>query len=376
MRSSTDAAALRPPRSLAQPGVSGVWIALASSAVFGLSGSFAKSLLEAGWTPGAAVAVRMLGAALLLLVPALVLLRGRWSTLRSNWRTIVLFGLFGVAGCQLFYFNAVSTLSVGVALLLEYLAPVLIVLWLWISTRRTPRTATIAGSLLSLAGLVLVLDVAGGMKLDVGGVLWGLGAAVCLVVYFFITAKQNDGLPPLVLAAGGMLVGGATMLLLGAVRVLPMQFSLADSQLAAWPTPWWVPLAGLIVFSTVLAYVSGIMAARALGSTVASFVSLTEVLFAVLWAWLLLGELPAGIQLTGGALIVAGVLLVRLDELRPPRARASRTPSPAAPSSAVPSPAAPSIVPVPAVSVPEPAAPAAPSAAHGPRVAAKAGPAG
>jgi drug/metabolite transporter (DMT)-like permease len=69
------------------------------------------------------------------------------------------------------------------------------------------------------------------------------------------------------------------------------------------------------------------MAARALGSTVASFISLTEVLFAVLWAWLLLGELPAGIQLTGGALIVAGVLLVRLDELRAPRPAAGRTPA-------------------------------------------------
>lgn len=371
MRSSADATTVRPPRRSVQPGMAGVWIALASSAVFGLSGSFAKSLLEAGWTPGAAVAIRMLGAALVLLVPALVLLRGRWSTLRSNWRTIMLFGLFGVAGCQLFYFNAVSTLSVGVALLLEYLAPVLIVLWLWVSTRRTPRTATIAGSLLSLAGLVLVLDVAGGMKLDVGGVLWGLGAAVCLVIYFFITAKQNEGLPPLVLAAGGMLVGGVTMLALGAVRVLPMRFSLADTHLATWHTPWWVPLVGLIVFSTVLAYVSGIMAARALGTTVASFVSLTEVLFAVIWAWLLLGELPAGIQLTGGALIVAGVLLVRLDELWAPKPRAERTPKPAAPSSAVTPPAAPS-----------PAAPSSAAVAHAapapvsapePRVAAKAG---
>ncbi len=78
----------------------------------------------------------------------------------------------------------------------------------------------------------------------------------------------------------------------------------------------WIPLLGLVLFSTVLAYVTGIMAARALGSKVASFISLTEVLFAVIWAWLLLGELPAGIQLLGGGCIVAGVLAVRLDELR------------------------------------------------------------
>jgi drug/metabolite transporter (DMT)-like permease len=301
--------------------VSGVGIALFSSAVFGLSGSFAKSLLEVGWTPGAAVAVRMLGAALVLTVPALIVLHGRWSQVRQNWKTIVLFGLIGVAGCQLAYFNAVSTLSVGVALLLEFLAPVLIVLWLWLTSRRRPGSATMAGTVLAVAGLVLVLDVFGEVRLDLGGVLWGLAAAVCLVIYFFITARHNESLPPLVLAAGGLLVGGASMVVLGAARILPMAVSTADVSLAGWRTSWWVPLAALVLLSTVISYVTGIMAARALGTKVASFVSLTEVLFAVLWAWLLLGELPAAIQLLGGALIVLGVVLVRLDELRGPRLR-------------------------------------------------------
>jgi drug/metabolite transporter (DMT)-like permease len=106
------------------------------------------------------------------------------------------------------------------------------------------------------------------------------------------------------------------MWLAAATGLLPMAFSTADTRLGPWITPWWVSLAGLVVLATVLAYVSGIMAARALGSKVASFVSLTEVLFAVVWAWLLLGELPGAIQLLGGALIVGGVVLVRLDELR------------------------------------------------------------
>ena len=100
-----------------------------------------------------------------------------------------------------------------------------------------------------------------------------------------------------------------------------MAFSTADTKLGPWVTPWWVSLGGLVVLATVLAYVSGIVAARALGSKVASFVSLTEVLFAVIWAWLLLGELPGPIQLLGGLLIVGGVVLVRLDELRAPRRR-------------------------------------------------------
>jgi drug/metabolite transporter (DMT)-like permease len=77
-----------------------------------------------------------------------------------------------------------------------------------------------------------------------------------------------------------------------------------------------VPVAGLSLLAAVFAYVVGIMAARALGSKLASFVGLTEVLFAVLFAWLLLGQLPTVIQLIGGVLIVAGVALVRIDEMR------------------------------------------------------------
>lgn len=310
---------------------SGLGIALFSSAVFGTSGSFAKALLETGWSPGAAVTARLTGAALILAVPAVPALRGRWHRLRDNWLTIVLFGLIGVAACQLFYFNAVERLSVGVALLLEYLAPVLIVLWLWAVSRKRPRPLTIGGTLLALVGLVLVLDLTGAVKVDMVGVLWGMAAAVCLVIYFFITAKENDTLPPIVLASGGLLVGAAVMWLAGAAGLLPMAFSAADTHLGPWTTPWWVPLGGLVILATVLAYVSGVMAARALGSKVASFVSLTEVLFAVIWAWLLLGELPVAIQLLGGLLIVGGVMLVRLDELR--------TPSPAEePQARVPSP--------------------------------------
>jgi drug/metabolite transporter (DMT)-like permease len=72
----------------------------------------------------------------------------------------------------------------------------------------------------------------------------------------------------------------------------------------------------LAVVAAAAAYLLGAIGARRLGSTVASFVGLTEVLFAVLLAWLLLGELPTPVQLTGGVLILAGVGAVRVGELR------------------------------------------------------------
>lgn len=295
---------------------SGLWFALVSAAAFGTSGSLAKSLLETGWTPGAAVLTRIGGAALLLAVPAVLALRGRWHLLRRHAGTIAVYGLVAMAACQLFYFNAVTTLSVGVALLLEYLGPVLVVGWLWLRHGRRPRRFTLLGIVLSLAGLVLVLDVTGGMRVDPAGALWGLGAAVGLAVYFVLSAHETSGLPPIVMAAGGMVVATAALALAGLVGVMPLAWSTADVHLAGTALPWFVPVLLLVVVAAALAYALGIAGTRRLGSTVAAFVGLSEVLFSVLFAWLLLGELPLPVQLLGGVLIVGGVVAVRYDELR------------------------------------------------------------
>jgi drug/metabolite transporter (DMT)-like permease len=151
---------------------------------------------------------------------------------------------------------------------------------------------------------------------DLVGVLWGLVAAIGLAVFFVMSAKSDPELPPIVMAGGGMVIGAIALLALGAVGLLPLAATTADVVFAGQDVPWWVPILGLSLLAAVFAYVVGIMAARALGSKLASFVGLTEVLFAVLFAWLLLGQLPTVVQLLGGALIVAGVAMVRIDELR------------------------------------------------------------
>src|SRR3546814_3385112 len=129
----------------ALPICSGLALGLGSAAAFATSGPFAKSLLDTGWSPGAAVTSRISLAAVVLAVPGALAMRGRWHLVRPNVGTIVLYGLLAIAGCQLFYFNAVQTLSVGVALLLEYLGLILVVLWLWLRHGRRPGPWTALG---------------------------------------------------------------------------------------------------------------------------------------------------------------------------------------------------------------------------------------
>ena len=303
----------RPRSEVDRPRARGLALALLSGAAFGTSGVLAKSLLGAGWSPGAAVTARISIAALVLLLPALRALDGRWGDLRRSAPLVVTYGLVAVAGCQVFYFNAVQTLSVGVALLLEYLGIVLVVVWLWARHGQRPQGWTVLGIVASVTGLVLVLEVASGLTVDVAGVLWGLGAAVGLAVYFVISADESTGLPPIVMAAGAMVVGAVALGLTGLVGILPMEASAVDVELAGATVPWFVPILGLGIVAGAFAYAVGIAATRQLGSKVASFVGLTEVLFAVGFAWLLLGESLSPSQLVGGLLIIAGVVAVQSE---------------------------------------------------------------
>jgi drug/metabolite transporter (DMT)-like permease len=188
----------------------------------------------------------------------------------------------------------------------------------------------LAGSVVATVGLVLVVDIAGA-RFDFWGTLLALGAAVCTCVYFVMAERTGDTLPPLVLAAGGMMVATACIALLLLTGILPFAAGAAPAAVLGMPFP---PLLVLLWVggATGLAYALGVSAVPRTGSRLASFVGLSEVLFALGFAWLLLAETPAGVQFLGGALILAGVVLVRVDADRGVRVRTRRVPAAAAAS--------------------------------------------
>jgi drug/metabolite transporter (DMT)-like permease len=297
---------------------SGIALGLLSAATFGTSGSFASSLLNAGWSATSAVIFRIGIAAIVLLGPALWSLRGRWHRLRGNIGRVVVYGVFAVACAQVCFFNAVRYLPVGVALLMEYMGLVLIVVWMWAVHKQRPRRLTIAGSVIAIAGLLCVLDLTGAAHISVVGVLWGLGAAVGLAVYYVLSARGDEAVPALALASAGMGIGAITLLAIGLLGAVPLHASFGDVSFAGHEVSWVLPIAGLSLVAAVVSYVAGIEAARLLGARLASFLGLFEVVFAVLFAWLFLAQLPTLVQAAGGVLIAVGVTLVRLDELRAP----------------------------------------------------------
>jgi len=312
------ASAGRLPSAMASHKASGLALALLAAAAFGTSGPFIKPLLDAGWSPAAAVAVRAGAGGLLLLPFALIALRGRFRMLAAAWKLVLAYGLIAVIGAQVFYFAAIERLPVGIALLIEYSAPILLVLLAWARTRIPPALLTIIGAVLSIAGLALVINPSGTAGLDVLGVVFALAAAVCLAGYYLISALPTGGLPPVTLVSVGLVVGAVALTLVGLTGLVPLSVSF-DPVALPWlgEVPWFVPMGVVVVVATAVAYLAGLLGALRLGSRVASFVGLVEVLFAVLFAWLLLGEVPTLVQALGGALIVAGVVFVRLQREPP-----------------------------------------------------------
>ncbi|HKP44593.1 EamA family transporter [Mycobacterium sp.] len=292
----------------------GMLFAVGSAFAFGSSGPFAKSLMEAGWSPTAAVTARLAGGALAMAVFATVVKRDWIREALRHGKTVVAYGLIPIAGAQLCYYNAVAHLSVAVALLLEYTAPILVVGWLWATTRRRPSHLTLAGVAMAVAGIMLVLNVFNGAHINLIGVGWALAAGVCAACYFMMSdevAADGDGLNSITLASGGLIVGTVAVAALGATGVMPLTFTTNDAVVAGWTTSWVVPVIALGLIPTAIAYTLGIMGIARLRPRFASLVGLSEVMFAVLAAWVLLGEGITPAQAIGGAVVLVGLVLAR-----------------------------------------------------------------
>jgi drug/metabolite transporter (DMT)-like permease len=296
----------------------GIPLAVVSATSFGLSGSLARGLMDIGWTAGAATLMRVAIAALVLAVPGVMALDGRWHLLRRALPTVLAYGVFAVAGAQLCYFLAVGYLDVGVALLIEYTAPVAVVMWVWFRQGSKPSRLTIAGAGLGLAGLVLLLDVLGGGSVSFVGVGWALGAMVGAAVYFVVSADNSNGLPGITLAASGLVVALIVLGVAAITGLLPIAVSTGQVRFAGFSLPWWAVGLALGAITAALAYVTGIAAVRTLGARLASFVALTEVLAAATFAAILLGQTPGPVQLAGAALVLAGVVVVKMGERAEP----------------------------------------------------------
>jgi drug/metabolite transporter (DMT)-like permease len=299
----------------------GLGFAVFSSISFGGSGPFAKALIGAGFSPEQAAWIRIVGAAALL-VPLALIFRGRTGlrAARASWPQLVLYGLTGIAGCQTLFFIAASRLPVGVAILLEFSGPVLVVGWLKFGRKvAVPRSAAL-GVAIALVGLACVVEIWSGLQLDLVGLLAGLGAAACQATYFVLIDKLTGVADPLVMTAAGSVVGAVVLTAVAAPWTVPWHALTDTIAIGQRSAPGWIFAAWLIVISTVVAYLAGAAAVQRLSAAIGGAVAYVEVVAASLFAWILLDETLTRTQGIGGAIVLVGAFVAQssVGKVAPP----------------------------------------------------------
>ena len=286
---------------------SGLAYALLSALAFGGSGPFARPLIDAGIAPIQVTWLRLLGMAILMLPFAV---RHR-ASLRSHWRLLLGYGAFAIAGVQALYFAAIALIPVGIALLIEFLGPVLVVLWIAGVRRRPVSASATIGIGLAVLGLAGLLEVWEGMVLDPIGLLFAAAAAGCQAAFFLLSDAARDDVEPLALIGGGGCIAFAIMSVIARPWTLPWGTLGGEILIAGHTAPAMVSVLWLGLISTALAYLTGVAAVRRLSPPVAGGVAYLEVVVAIVLAWLLLAEALSAVQLTGAAVVALGAYITQ-----------------------------------------------------------------
>ncbi|MGW6357901.1 EamA family transporter [Streptomyces sp. NPDC055092] len=289
----------------------GLGLALVSALAFGGSGVAAKPLIEAGLDPLHVVWLRVAGAALVMLPVAW---RHRALVVQRP-ALLAGFGLLAVAGVQACYFAAISRIPVGVALLIEYLAPALVLGWVRFVQRRPVTRAAALGVVLAVGGLACVVEVWAGLSVDLIGLLLALAAACCQVGYFVLSDQGSDAgdraPDPLGVIAYGLLVGALVLTVVA--RPWGMDWSVlgGSASMNGTSVPAWLLLCWIVLIATVVAYVTGVLSVRRLSPQVAGVVACLEAVIATVLAWVLLGEHLSAPQIVGGAVVLVGAFIAQ-----------------------------------------------------------------
>lgn len=306
----------------------GPTLAVVSAWCFAFSGPMARYLNAAGLTPMETAWVRMAGAGVLL-TAALAVFRPRALRIPRQYLLFtVAYGVIAVATVQALFFQAIARLPVGVALLIEYTAPVLVVLWVRFVRRLRLPPSAYAGAVVAIVGLGVVVEVWQGLVLDGSGLLLAFGAAACCAGYFLLSDAFGAEMNPLGLIAWGLL--GAAVALVPLARPWAIDWTTFGEAvtLGGHTLPVLGAALWMILIATVTAYATGVIAVRLLSAAVAATMATLEVVAGAVIAWVLLGETLGLYQIVGGLIVITGALLAQRATAHLPRHAADRPRAP------------------------------------------------
>ncbi len=292
----------------------GYLYALLGAILFGLNGSVTKVLIEAGLSPSQVTLARVAGTAL---ISGIVLLFLNRRAFRIPLRLLPMLALLGVVGIALLQFSyaiAVTLLPVGIALLVEYTAVLIVALVAFLFFKEQVKARLWVAIACVLVGLAVVAQV-WTATLDGFGVVMALTAAVTLAFYFLLGERLVGRTSPLAVVFWTMTSAAVFWLIFGdwwrlAPGALGTPVSLSGNLDSA-AVPLWALLLWNIVIGSFAPFLLSLLALKHLSATAVGIVASSEVIFAFVFAWVWLREGLGPLQLAGAAIVIVGIVLAQ-----------------------------------------------------------------
>ena len=294
----------------------GLALVVTGATMFIINAGVSRVVLRAGVDPVTLTTVRVTGTFLLL---ALIAALFRRSALRPPTGRlgllVVVHGVIGVAALQWTYFVAIDRLPVGMALLLEYQAPILVAVWARFVQKERVRNRMWAGLALAMVGLAAATGVVDGATFDAVGIAAGFGAAVCFATYFLVGEHGVGALDPLRVIVWSFFVAALALNLVDPVTSFPTellteQVSLLGS-LEEYVAPVWALLGWIVVLGTVVPFAVELFALRHLRATTVTMVAMLEPVGVSALGWVWFDERLDAVALLGGVAVVTGIVLAQ-----------------------------------------------------------------
>jgi drug/metabolite transporter (DMT)-like permease len=288
---------------------------LAATAMWGINGTVSKAILGDGLSSPRLTEVRSTGAALALGAVLLASQRWRLRVRRDEILSLIAFGILGLALVQWLYFFAIHRLQIGIALLIQYLAPVLIALWARFVAKEAVRKRIWAALILSLAGLSLVVNLWSGFSLDTLGAIASVGTAFAFALYILMAERAVGRRDPVSLLCLGFAVAAIFWALLQPWWSFPLHVVddrvHLDGSLISTTAPVWLLMVTMIVVGTILPFLLLVGSLRHISATRTGVTAMFEPVAGALVAYAWLGESLSAAQLVGGVIVLTGILLAQ-----------------------------------------------------------------
>lgn len=296
-----------------RPALGYAMVAIAAT-LFAVNGTVSKVILGSGISSGQLTAVRCAGALIGLAMIAVATSPGSLRIRAGDLPLLVALGV-GLAVVQWSYFFAIHRLDIGIALLIQYVAPILVALWARFVFHEPVRRRIWAALALSLAGLTLIVEIWHGGRLSGPGVAACVLAAISYAAYVLTAERGVRRRDPVSLSAWGFLFATVFWSLLAPWWAFPgrrvddhvsLLGNLASAQAPLWLLMlWMVVLGGIVPFALIVS------ALRHISATRAGITAMLEPVVAIVVAWAWLGESLQPVQLSGAALTLLGIGLAQ-----------------------------------------------------------------